>query len=82
MSDNFAQIKLTKGIGLLNLKNINQGVKTSKNNEFVAMVIERNIVQTIENIRKNSPILQKMEKDGQIKIVGAYYDLKTGKVAF
>lgn len=59
-----------------------KGVKTSKNNEFVNMVIERNVEQTIEDIRKGSPILKKMEEDGQIKIVGAFYELRTGKVKF
>ncbi len=59
-----------------------KGVKTSKNHEFVHMVVEKNVIQTIEDIRKGSPILKKMEEDGQIKIVGALYELKTGKVTF
>ncbi|PID69723.1 MAG: carbonic anhydrase [Flavobacteriales bacterium] len=58
------------------------GEKTSKNKEFVAKVVEGNVENTINEIRKNSPILKEMEDNGEIKIVGAVYDLDTGKVDF
>jgi carbonic anhydrase len=58
------------------------GEKTSKNEEFVHMVAEQNVRVTISDIRKHSPILQEMEKNGQIKIVGGLYEMNTGKVSF
>lgn len=58
------------------------GDKTSKNPEFVDMVIKENVTITVNNIRRQSAILSEMEKAGQIKIVGAYYDLDNGEVTF
>jgi carbonic anhydrase len=37
-------------------------------------------MMTVENIKKNSPILKEMAEKGEIKIIGAYYNLKTGEV--
>lgn len=37
---------------------------------------------TIEDIRKNSPVLKEMEDKGDIRIVGGMYDMDTGKVIF
>jgi len=59
-----------------------EGEKTSKNKEFVNMVCESNVEHTIEQIRLQSPILKEMEANGEIKIVGALYDLDNGKVKF
>lgn len=58
------------------------GDKTSKNDEFVEYVAKNNVLETIENIKKNSPILKEMEDKGEIKIIGAYYDLHSGEVTF
>jgi carbonic anhydrase len=58
------------------------GEKTSKNYVFVNYVARKNVLHTIEIIRTQSPILKEMEEKGEIKIVGAFYDLKTGEVAF
>lgn len=58
------------------------GEKTSKNKEFVHMVCESNVKNTIKQIRAKSPILKEMEEKGEIKIVGAVYDLDNGEVAF
>ena len=38
-------------------------------------------VRAVEAIRERSEILRKMEADGAIKIVGAYYDLGSGEVS-
>jgi carbonic anhydrase len=59
-----------------------KGDKSSKNPEFVDMVIQQNVRMTVENIRKQSPILHEMERAGEIKIVGAYYDMDNGVVTF
>ena len=58
------------------------GDRTSSNNEFVALVCESNVENTIDDIRKNSPILKEMEDKGEIKIVGAIYNLENGEVAW
>ena len=58
------------------------GAKTSTNNSFVELVAKNNVLLAIENIRKNSPILKEMEDRGEIKIVGAYYHLRSGEVTF
>lgn len=58
------------------------GEKTSKNKEFVHMVCQSNVKNTIQQIRAKSPILKEMEDKGEIKIVGAVYDLDNGEVAF
>ncbi len=57
-----------------------KGDRTSKNNEFVHMACESNIKNTIHQIRTNSPILKEMEDDGEIKIVGAIYNMSRGNV--
>lgn len=56
------------------------GEKNSFNEEFVAMACESNVRNTINAIRKNSPILNDMEEHGDIMIVGAIYNLENGKV--
>lgn len=58
------------------------GNKSSKNKEYVDMVCKKNVELTIQNIRNRSVILRDMEKNGEIKMVGAVYDVATGKVTF
>jgi carbonic anhydrase len=59
-----------------------KGEKKSSDPEFLDMVIQENVKITISNIRKQSPVLREMEQKGEIKIVGAYYDMDTGVIAF
>lgn len=54
--------------------------RNSKNAEFVERVVHANVARTVEDIRRDSPLLAGMERDGKIKIVGAYYSLDTGEV--
>lgn len=56
------------------------GEKSSKNDAYVKTVNKNNILNTIAQIRANSEILKNMENNGEIKIVGAYYSLLTGKL--
>jgi len=58
------------------------GEISSKNGAFVEYVAKNNVLNTIQTIRQRSPILKEMEDKGEIKIVGAYYNLKTGEVSF
>jgi len=57
-------------------------LRNSKNLEFVDTVSEKNVLLTIERVHNESPILTEMEKNGEIKIVGAIYDVNTGTVNF
>lgn len=57
-----------------------EGARNSKNPEFVAAVVERNVRQTVSDIRERSEVLAEMEKAGEIKIVGALYSLEDGSV--
>ena len=54
--------------------------RSSKNDAFVEKVADQNVRMTVETIRAKSPVLKEMEDKGEIKIVGAMYDVKTGKV--
>lgn len=58
------------------------GNKTSENEAYVHEVAEQNIWETMDNIRKYSPILKAMEDNKEIKIVGGMYDMNTGQVTF
>ena len=58
------------------------GEKISKNDAYVEEVAKNNIRNTIKTIQQRSPILKEMADKGEIKIVGAYYDLNTGEVSF
>ena len=62
------------------VKGFEEGERNSKNAAFVAAVVEENVRQTVTDIRKRSEVLAQMEKDGDIKIVGAVYSLKDGSV--
>ncbi|MGR8981248.1 MAG: bifunctional SulP family inorganic anion transporter/carbonic anhydrase [Gammaproteobacteria bacterium] len=56
--------------------------KLADNKVMVQMTAERNVQMTVENIRKQSKLLDSMADAGEIKIVGAMYDIETGKVDF
>ena len=58
------------------------GERSSKNDEFVDAVARTNVLQTINEIRKESDVLSTLEKKGSLKIVGAMYFLNGGKVEF
>jgi len=59
-----------------------EGERNSKNQNYVEAVAKENVLQTIRDIRKNSPILTEMESKGEIMIVGGMYNLETGVVEF
>jgi len=58
------------------------GERNSSNHEFVREVTVKNVQLTVEKIRTDSPILRELEQSGQIKIVGAMYDLATREVVW
>jgi carbonic anhydrase len=58
------------------------GEKSSKNASYVDAVARTNVVLGLAEIRRRSPVLEDLEKKGNIKIVGAMYDVATGAVEF
>lgn len=54
--------------------------RNSKNLVFVNEVVEQNVRMTVSDIRERSSVLSELEKKGEIKIVGALYDLESGEV--
>ena len=56
--------------------------RSSANGAFVNQVVYKNVEITLDNIRKLSPVLKEMEDNGEIEMVGAVYDIKTGVVDF
>ena len=43
---------------------------------------KKNVELTIADILKQSPVISELVKQGTVKIVGAFYDITTGKVSF
>ena len=60
---------------------VNEVIKT-KEDATPENVSELNVFKSIERMRTESNILNEMEKNGEINIVGAMYDVETGKVTF
>jgi carbonic anhydrase len=58
------------------------GDRTSANAEFVHLVAEQNVRLAMENLRERSTILAALEAQGQLKVTGGLYDMKTGKIEF
>ncbi|MCD8102823.1 MAG: carbonic anhydrase [Alistipes sp.] len=58
------------------------GMISSSNYELVDRVCYANVVHTVADIRRNSPILADMEREGEIRIIGGVYDMHTGVVDF
>lgn len=50
------------------------------NDELLHTAIENNVWQTIEDLYRISPTTVQRVRNGQLMVVGALYDLKTGKV--
>jgi len=80
-------------LGLLTttLANINPAVKavqgdykprSSQNAKFVQAVTEMNVQLTMQTLRDRSVVLREMIDNGEIGLVGAMYDVSTGKVTF
>ena len=55
---------------------------SSEDTETVNTIAEANVERTVEQMRKQSSILKELEDNGEIAIVGAMYDVKTGEVEF
>ena len=53
-----------------------------KPGDFLANAIDQNVKNTLVDCWQNSPILRKKTTAGQFQMVGAVYDLDTGRVTF
>jgi len=80
-------------LGLLTatLANINPAVeavqgdykpRTSQNEKFVQAVTEKNVKLTMQKLRTRSVVLRELIDKGEIGLMGAMYDVSTGKVTF
>ncbi len=80
-------------LGLLTatLANINPAVnavrgdyapRTSKNDKFVQAVTKMNVQLTMQKLRDRSVVLREMIDKGEIGLVGAMYDVGTGRATF
>ncbi|UFN55818.1 hypothetical protein LPW13_09515 [Microbulbifer celer] len=56
------------------------GDRTGKNAEFVDLVAATNVRRAMGQIRDESDVLSKLEKEGKLKIVGAMYYLDGGRL--
>lgn len=54
--------------------------RTSSNVEFVRAVTHENVLATAAAVREQSDVLRELEAEGQIRIVGAIYDVESGSV--
>lgn len=50
--------------------------------EGINLVASRHVEHTIEEVLQKSPILNEMYKNGEIGIIGAFYNVETGQVDF
>jgi len=60
----------------------NVSLRNSSNSEFVDNVSAKNVQLTIGRIMEESEVLAEMQENGEIKIIGAMYDINTGAVNF
>lgn len=82
-------IKLGKLTGMLD--NISPAIssvhgnyldRSSNNKQYVQEVADTNVKLTVKAITERSEILKEMYANGEISIVGAMYDVASGKVTF
>jgi carbonic anhydrase len=57
-------------------------LRNSSNIEFVNNVAEKNVHLTIDKIKADSEVLDKMVQNNEINIVGGMYDVQSGAVTF
>lgn len=57
-----------------------EGQRTSSNKEFVSAVVEANVRRNVQAISDRSPVMRDLVEQGDLLVVGAVYDLKTGQI--
>ncbi len=66
----------------IELEKVTISNRTGSNLGFVNNVAEQNVKLTIARIRKESVLINTLENEGKVKIVGGIYNIETGKVDF
>jgi carbonic anhydrase len=67
----------------VNAVEIDESTRVTGDNEaLVQKVANKNVELNVQLIRTKSPLLAAMESNSEIAIVGAMYDIETGKVKF
>ncbi len=59
-----------------------EGERNSKNKAFVQAVTEANVRLNVRALTDRSIVMQELVKQGQLKVVGAMYNISTGRVTF
>jgi carbonic anhydrase len=78
---NLAHI-LSNFVPALNAVTKVQGDRNSKNKVFVQQVIEANVRLNVQAMNEKSFVMHDLVEQGELKIVGAMYDIASGRVAF
>ena len=60
--------------------NFPEDQRTVENKNYVSEVTKNNVLHTMGNIKDNSPIIAEMIENNEINIVGAVYNVETGRV--
>jgi carbonic anhydrase len=71
--------EIQPAVELVKLQHPNENVCDAP---LVNDISEANVVQTINDIRARSTVITTLENEGKVKLVGAMYDVSTGKVRF
>ena len=61
---------------------VDVSLRNSSNSVFVDNVAAKNVELTIDRILNESDVLSEMKDNGEIQIIGAMYNVKTGIVNF
>lgn len=72
---------IQKSIDPLECKNIN-GWNSKKKEEYYNEVCHKNVVRSMQEIRRQSSTLDKLITEEKVAIVGAMYDISTAEVSF
>lgn len=59
-----------------------EGPRDSSNTAWVNAVAHENVARTVQGILDGSPLLKNLVDEGKLVVVGAMYDVATGKVEF
>ncbi len=59
-----------------------EGPRDSSNKAWVNAVAHENVAMTVQRILTDSPLLKGLVDEGKLVVVGAMYDVTTGKVEF
>lgn len=57
-----------------------EGARSSKNTDFVRVVTDLNVKLAVAQITERSQVLAEMVQSGELKVVGAVYDIASGEV--